>query len=154
MTRQRTSSKSRRADAWLWAPILLSVAGIGISGYLVAKRFTGGGLACSRWAQCDVVNNSMYAVLYGVPVSVIGLAGYLLLLAVGVAALRSHGANRRRLLALALLLALGGVAFSAYLTYVEIYLIQALCSWCVASAVVILLLAAVGARNVLAARQG
>jgi uncharacterized membrane protein len=153
MTRKRRPTQEPRRDVWLWAPLLLSLAGMGISGYLVAKRLTGGGLACSRWAQCDVVNNSMYAVMYGVPVSVIGLAGYLLLLAVGVAVLLTEGPAHRRLLALALLLALGGVGFSIYLTYVEIYLIQALCSWCVASAVVIALLAAVGVRNVLAARH-
>jgi len=148
------NGKRRAPREWgLWAAVLLSGAGIAISGYLAGKRFSGGALACSRWAQCDLVNNSVYAVMYGVPVSVIGLAGYLLLLALAVAALRARGAARRRLLALSLLLALGGVGFSAYLTYLEIYVIQALCSWCVASAVVIVLLAAVGVNNLLAARR-
>jgi uncharacterized membrane protein len=132
---------------WLWPPVALSTAGLAISGYLAGKRLTGGGLACSRWAQCDVVNNSVYAVMYGVPVSVIGLAGYLLLLAAAVAAVRTHGGTRRRLVALTLLLSLGGVGFSIYLTYLEIYVIHALCSWCVASAVVIVLLACVSAVN-------
>lgn len=150
MTAKRAPTRGQRPDRWLWAPVLLSLAGMGISGYLAAKRFTGGELACSRWAQCDVVNNSVYAVMYGVPVSVIGLMGYLLLLAVSAAVLVTDGGARRRLLALTLLLSLGGVAFSVYLTYVEIYLIQALCSWCVASAVVITLLAGMGARNLLA----
>ena len=64
----------------LWTSVVLSALGIFVAGYLVAKRFTGGSLACTRWAQCDVVNNSIYSRFYGVPVSVIGLAGYLLLL--------------------------------------------------------------------------
>jgi uncharacterized membrane protein len=125
----------------LWVSVALSAAGVGVSGYLAAKRFTGGGLACTRWAQCDVVNNSMYAVMYGVPVSVIGLVGYVLLLGVCLAALRTAGRPRRGLVALALFLSLGGVGFSIYLTYLEIYVIQALCSWCVASAIIIVLLA-------------
>lgn len=134
------------AAVWLWIPVALSGAGVAISGYLVSKRFTGGALACSRWAKCDTVNNSMYSAIYGVPVSVIGLLGYLVLLGLAVAAL-SSAVPRRRLVALSLLLALGGVGFSIYLTYVEIYLIQALCSWCVASAIVITLLALTQAWN-------
>lgn len=131
----------------LWAPVVLSGLGIFISGYLVIKRFTGGSLACSRWAQCDVVNNSVYSQFYGMPVSVLGLAGYLLLLALALAALWTTGCTQRRILLLSLVLAVGGVGFSGYLTYLEIYVIEALCAWCVASAIVITLLAIVGLVN-------
>ena len=131
----------------LWAPVVLSGLGIFISGYLVIKRFTGGSLACSRWAQCDVVNNSVYSQFYGMPVSVLGLAGYLLLLALALAALWTTGCTQRRILLLSLLLSVGGVGFSVYLTYLEIYVIEALCAWCVASAIVITLLAVVGLVN-------
>jgi uncharacterized membrane protein len=126
--------------ALLWAPVLLAGLGIFVSGYLVTKRFTGGSLACTRWAQCDVVNNSLYSQIYGVPVSVIGLAGYLLVLGVALVALRTHDRTQRQLLLLNFLLSLGGVGFSAYLTYLEVYVIEALCAWCVASAVIITLL--------------
>lgn len=136
---------SRGLWTLLWAAVILSGLGVSISGYLVAKRFTGGSLACTRWAQCDVVNNSVYSQLYGVPVSVIGLAGYLLLLMLAVAALWTAGRTQRRTLLLSFVLALGGVGFSIYLTYLEIYVIEALCAWCVASAVVIALLAIVTA---------
>jgi uncharacterized membrane protein len=129
----------------LWASVGLSGLGIFISGYLVIKRFTGGSLACSRWAQCDVVNNSVYSQFYGVPVSVLGLAGYLLLLVLAMAALWTTGCTQRRILLLSLVLSLGGVGFSVYLTYLEIYVIEALCAWCVASAIVIALLAIVTA---------
>ena len=131
----------------LWAPVVLSGLGIFISGYLVIKRFTGGSLACSRWAQCDVVNNSVYSQFYGMPVSVLGLAGYLLLLALALAALWTTGCTQRRILLLSLVLSVGGVGFSVYLTYLEIYVIEALCAWCVASAIVITLLAVVGLVN-------
>jgi len=124
-----------------WAPVVLSGLGIYVSGYLVTKRFTGGSLACTRWAQCDVVNNSVYSQFYGVPVCVIGLGGYLLLSGLALAALFMAGHGQRHILRLSFLLALGGVGFSAYLTYLEIYVIEALCAWCVASAVLITLLA-------------
>jgi uncharacterized membrane protein len=130
---------------WLWASAIFSSLGIVVSGYLASKRLLGGSLACTRWAQCDTVNNSVYAKFYGVPVSYIGLAGYLLLLALAVAALRTDGRTQRQCLLLSLLLSLGGVGFSVYLTYLEIYVIEALCAWCVASAIIIALLAITGA---------
>jgi len=134
-------------QGWLWAPVVLSAFGIFVSGYLSVKGFTGGSLACSRWAQCDVVNNSVYAKIYGVPVAFIGLAGYLLLLGLALAVLQTSGLKQRRLLGLSFALALGGFAFSAYLTYIELFVIEAICNWCVASAVLIALLAIVGGIN-------
>jgi uncharacterized membrane protein len=82
-----------------------------------------------------------------VPVSVLGLAGYLLLLALALAALWTTGCTQRRILLLSLVLSVGGVGFSVYLTYLEIYVIEALCAWCVASAIVITHLAVVGLVN-------
>jgi len=134
------TKKSRGFRVLLWATVVLSGLGIFVSGYLVTKRFTGGSLACTRWAQCDVVSNSVYSQIHGVPVSVIGLAGYLLLLVLAFAALWTEGRTQRQILLLGFVLSLVGVGFSAYLTYLEIYVIEALCAWCVASAVIIALL--------------
>jgi len=127
----------------LWASAALCGLGIVVAGYLVTKRFTGGSLACTRWAQCDVVNNSVYSQIHGVPISGIGLAGYLVLLALAFAAMWTEGRTQRQILLLSFVLSLGGVGFSAYLTYLEIYVIEALCAWCVASAIVITVLAIV-----------
>jgi uncharacterized membrane protein len=149
-----TQKASQRFRMLLWASVGLSGLGIFISGYLVTKRFTGGSLACTRWAECDVVNNSVYSQIYGVPVSVLGLAGYLLLLALALAALWTTERTQRRILLLSLVLSVGGVGFSVYLTYLEIYVIEALCAWCVASAIVIALLAIITAVTIrLAAPQ-
>ncbi len=142
-----TQAASEKGQGWLWAPLFLSTLGVLVAGYLSLKRFTGGSLVCSRWAQCDTVNNSLYAKFYGVPVAFIGLAGYLVLLALAIATLRADGGLQRRLIGLGLLLSLGGFAFSVRLTYLEVYVIQAICSWCVASAVIITLLTLVGAVN-------
>ena len=82
------------------------------------------------------------------------MAGYLLLLALALAALRTTGCAQRRILLLSLVLSVGGVGFSVYLTYLEIYVIEALCAWCVASAIVITLLAIITAVTIrLAAPQ-
>jgi len=134
---------------WLRVSAVLCGLGIVVSGYLASKRLTGGSLACTRWAQCDVVNNSLYSKFLGIPVSFIGLGAYLLLLALALAALWTAGRTQRQILLLSLLLSLGGVSFSVYLTYIEIYVIEALCSWCVASAIIITLLAILGVVNVL-----
>ncbi len=142
-----TDDREGTGRIWLWAPVAFSVLGIVVSGYLSAKRLTGGSLACSRWAQCDTVNNSIYAKIYGLPVSFIGLAGYVVLFALAIAALQTWGAAQRRVLTLSFVLALVGVAFSAYLTYIELFVIDAVCNWCVTSAVLITLLAIAGAIN-------
>ena len=140
-------AEGRAGQAWLWAPVILSALGVLVSGYLSVKRVTGGSLACTRWADCDVVNNSVYAKIYGVPVAFIGLAGYLVLMGLAMAALQAEGGAQRRLLALGFLLALGGFGFSVYLTYLELYVIEAICVWCVVSAILITLLTIVGGIN-------
>jgi uncharacterized membrane protein len=127
----------------LWVSAALCGLGIVVAGYLVTKRFTGGSLACTRWAQCDVVNNSVYSQIHGVPISVIGLAGYFVLLALAFAAMWTERRTQRQILVLSFVLSLNGVGFSAYLTYLEIYVIEALCAWCVASAAIITVLAIV-----------
>lgn len=150
-----TDNLQARVRPWLWISVVLSLLGLYVSGYLSYKRVAGGSLACTRWAQCDVVNNSVYAYFLGVPVSFLGLAGYSLLLVLAVAALKTSGSVQRLLLAASLLISLGGVGFSIYLTYLEIYVIEALCAWCVASAIIITLLALTDAVGVWrAAPQG
>ena len=123
----------------------LSLVGAGIAAYLVFVRYTGGTLACTT-GGCETVQSSEYAEVLGVPVAVIGLAGYLLILAsalvpgeVGAAA----GAA----------LALAGISFSVYLVYVQVALIDAICQWCIASdAVMAPLFAATALRLRAAAR--
>jgi len=146
------TDERRAPRGWLRTPAVLSTLGVLVSGYLSVKRFTGGSLVCSRWAQCDTVNNSVYAKIHGVPVAFIGLAGYLLLLGLALAAVQTWGPTHRRLLALGFVLALGGFGFSVYLTYLELFVIQAICNWCVTSAILITLLAIVGGVNVRRAR--
>jgi uncharacterized membrane protein len=107
------------------ASVLLALAGAGVAGYLLWVREAGSALICAT-GGCETVQSSAYAEVLGVPVALLGLAGYLVLLAT--ALLRSDNA---RLLHTAL--ALAAAVFSSYLLYVQVELIGAVCDWCLAS---------------------
>jgi uncharacterized membrane protein len=135
------------------ATAVLALAGVAIAGYLTWVHYAelepicvGGGGACER------VQTSSYAELAGVPVALLGLIAYATVLA---SLALPEAAGRM----LAAFVSLVGFGFSAWLTYVELEKLDAVCQWCVASAVVMTALAAVslarllrhGERGVLAA---
>jgi len=108
--------------------VLLILALLGITASALALREhyrSEGDSPCSindKW-DCGIVNHSPYAVMGGVPVAVIGIAGYLLL---GVLAIR-------RAYRLMLALALAGLAFSLYLSRIEAHVLGVWCIYCVIS---------------------
>lgn len=113
----------------------LILAGIAVSGYLTYVHYADIDPVCAGGSSgCHTVQASDYADLIGIPVAVIGLAGYLTL----AASLLVPG-ERGRMLGMAL--ALIGAGFSLYLTHLELFVIDAVCQWCVASAVIMVLLA-------------
>ncbi len=118
----------------LIAVATLALLGTAIATYLTVIHYAGIKPICSLSGGCEKVQSSSYAKLAGIPVAVLGLAGYLGILAsllVRSDAGRFAGA----------LLALCGFGFSAYLTYREIFTIQAICQWCIASAILMTVLA-------------
>jgi uncharacterized membrane protein len=106
----------------------VALAGLGIAAYLTAERAAGHAVACPIGGGCETVQSSRYAEVAGVPVAWLGLVGYALLL---VAALWAGPPGR----VLGLFVATAGIGFTAWLTYAEVALIDAICAWCVASAV-------------------
>lgn len=128
-------------------PALASVAlaGLGVSGYLTYERAVGASPACVIGSGCTTVQESEYAELAGVPVAWLGLAAYAAFL---LAALLPGEAGR----VLGLFTALVGFAFSAYLTAVELWVIDAICAWCVASAILVTLALAIAVARVAGAR--
>jgi uncharacterized membrane protein len=116
---------------------LVSVVGLGVAGYLAYVELTHTAAACGLVGNCNAVQQSEYAQLLGVPVGVIGLAGYVVILLVwGLYRLNSSFAARMALFGLALI----GAAFSLYLTFLEPFVIGAVCAWCLLSAVLMVAL--------------
>ncbi len=113
---------------------VLCLIGIGIGGYLTYVHYGDLRVLCLSSGGCETVQSSRYATLDGIPVAVLGLAGYigiLLTLAIRGDTGRATGFG----------LALIGFLFSVYLTYREVFSIKAICQWCVGSAVLMTLLA-------------
>jgi uncharacterized membrane protein len=114
--------------------------GIGVATYITIADAGGGAPTClAGGGGCEAVANSSYSHLAGVNVAVFGIAGYVMLLIASV--LRGDAARFA-----GFGLALAGFGFSIYLTYIELFKIEAICQWCVASAVlmtVLLILSAV-----------
>jgi uncharacterized membrane protein len=108
----------------------LALLGLAISVYLTYVHYAGIEPVCSSISNCERVQTSEYADLLGVPVAVLGIAGY--------AAILLSLRTRVEVTALISYLAL---AFSAYLTWAEVFKIEAICQWCVASAIITLVIA-------------
>jgi uncharacterized membrane protein len=108
--------------------LVLAVLGMGVAGYLTYIHYAGIDPVCNIAHGCIKVQTSQYAKLAGVPVALLGLVGYVTI----TAAIVVDGELGRLAAAL---FALVGFGFSAYLTYRELFTIDAICQWCVASAV-------------------
>ena len=108
----------------------LAVLGLAISVYLTWVHYAGIEPVCTGISDCERVQTSEYADLVGIPVAVLGIAGYLAILA-----------SLRTRVEVTALLAYLAVAFSAYLTWAELFKIDAICQWCVGSAIITLVIA-------------
>lgn len=116
------------------AMAVLAVIGLGVASYLTYTHYAGIKVACSFGGQCETVQASSYSKLLGIPVALIGLIGYVVILA-GLLAPVSEN-SRLALVTFTVV----GFGFSAYLTYRELFSIHAICQWCVSSAVIMTLL--------------
>lgn len=126
------------------ALLLLTFVGIGIAGYLTYIHYKGLDPICAVGHGCEKVQNSKYAKVSGVPVPLIGLVGYVAILG----SLLVRGELARLATAA---MAYGGLIFSGYLTYLELFEINAICQWCVGSAIVMTLIAILATIRVLRA---
>jgi uncharacterized membrane protein len=121
------------------AAAVLSLIGLLVAAYLYLYKLGKiGTLACGT-GGCETVQASEWAMFLGVEVSLIGLLGYLGLLGVSLAGLQAPLIGRRWVSWLLVAMSGAGVLFAAYLTALELFVIHAICRWCVASAVIIAL---------------
>jgi uncharacterized membrane protein len=111
----------------------LALAGVGLASYLLYVRWAGATLACST-GGCATVQASSYSEVLGMPVALLGLAAYVMIFATS---LSRHELAR----VAAVSVALAGVGFAAYLLYVQLAVINAVCEWCLASDALVTLLA-------------
>lgn len=112
----------------------LAALGIGVATYVAIVESGGGSPVClAGGTGCKTVAESSYSHVAGVNIAVFGIVGYALLLASAFVAndLARFGG---------FLVALGGFGYSIFLTYIEIFKIEAICQWCVASAVLMTIL--------------
>jgi len=118
---------------------LLCLAGVFLSAYLwLYKLGKIGTLACGS-GGCETVQLSPYARFMGVEVSLIGLVGYVVLLVIALLSLQPRFAAAGWPVQLLAALSGAAVLFAVYLTYLELFVIHAICRWCVTSAVIITL---------------
>jgi uncharacterized membrane protein len=131
------SRSSERPGRLLTAIIALSVIGVGVASYLVYIHYAKVNPLCvgghHGHSSCLTVQSSSYAKLAGIPVALLGLIGYIMILAS--LAIRTDSGR-----AIGFAIALTGFGFSLYLTYREIFTIKAICEWCVSSAILMMLL--------------
>lgn len=127
-------------DKWLYrSSLTLAVLGVLVSIYMTVFKLTENKNMCLGNGGCSIVNSSKYAMVYGIPVAVVGVGGYLAIL------LMLWLENRNSFLAyngtlVVFGLALVGFLFTLYLIYVELALIHALCPFCVTSQVTMTIL--------------
>jgi uncharacterized membrane protein len=118
--------------------------GVGVATYIAISESGGGSPVClAGGSGCRTVAESTYSHVAGVNIAIFGAVGYLLLLATAFFAndlVRFGG----------FVLSLGGFGYSIFLTYIEIFKIEAICQWCVASAVVMTILFLLSATRLIA----
>ena len=115
--------------------LVLTLLGVGVASYLTYIHYAGIKPLCGRnGGGCEIVQTSEYSKLAGVPVALIGLIGYVAILA----ALLAPDSESSRFAAVGLTVV--GFGFSAYLTGRELFSIHHLCEWCLSSAVIVTVL--------------
>jgi uncharacterized membrane protein len=109
---------------------LVALAGIAVAGYLTWVHFDDAALVCVAGGGCETVQESDYAEIAGIPVALLGLAAYCVLLG-----LILWDTATARLAAAAI--AFAGLVFSLYLVALQLFVIDAVCVWCLANDIVI-----------------
>jgi uncharacterized membrane protein len=121
---------------WTLRRIIAFVAtlGIGVASYIAIVESGGGAPAClAGGGGCETVANSSHSHVAGINIAVFGIVGYVAILLTAF-----FLSDLARFSGFAL--SLGGFGYSVYLTYLEIFKIEAICQWCVASAVLMTIL--------------
>jgi len=135
----RTTKATRPVQILRWGSMLLAFLGAMDALYLWIYKISNNDKMCLGSGDCATVNYSPYSEIYGIPVALLGLLAYLAILAI--LFLEPSWKLLEKIGVYAVFgLSLVGVLFSAYLTFLEFYVINAVCPFCIISAIVILII--------------
>ena len=123
--------------------VLLAAVGIGIAFYLTLYKVGVIGVLSCSIGSCETVNTSKWSMLMGIPIAAWGLAAYAALLVVAMAGSTEAREASVPIARMLVALAAWSVLFSAWLTYLELFVIHAICIWCVTSALLWVVILAV-----------
>jgi uncharacterized membrane protein len=125
-------TENRRDWTWITA-VVLAIVGLLDSAYLSYIKLTNQTASCSLIGDCEKVNSSRYAVMGGVPIAIFGVIGFSLLLVL--LFLDRPSAEAPEAVRFAFFgVTLAGTLFSVYLTYLELFVLKAICPFCALSA--------------------
>jgi uncharacterized membrane protein len=137
--RIKPNHNDKTGPAFHWATLGLACLGALDATYLLVYKLTKNNAMCLGNGGCHDVNFSPYAEIGRIPVSVFGMAAFLVI--AGIVMLEPRIKFLKENGALAIFgISLAGVAFTAYLTWLEIYVIHAICPFCIISAILITLI--------------
>lgn len=148
--------RSARRPAWqVWALPVLAVVGLAVAGYLAYVEMRDVPAVCGPVGDCNAVQQSEYALLMGfLPVGLLGVLGYLAMLAAWLWGHFGRGALARWARLALLGFTLFGTLFSLYLTCLELFVIRAICAWCLTSAAIMAVLFLLSVRPAVRALRG
>jgi len=139
MASLETSRKDRNLRLILG---VLGVIGLLDSAYLTYIKLANATASCAGIGDCDAVNSSQYAEIFGIPIALLGAGAYLMMFILLFLEKRSDFWRQQAPLFL-FVLTLIGVLYSAYLTFVEVAILHAICPYCVLSAIVLVIMFAI-----------
>ena len=118
----------------------LALVGVFVSTYLTLYKLGYIGTLNCAIGSCETVNTSRWATFFGMPVAAWGLGFYLVALTVAFMSVQERYADSRKMAVALAVLTGWGTLFSGWLTYLELFVIHAICIWCVTSACIVLLM--------------
>ncbi|MBA4376910.1 MAG: vitamin K epoxide reductase [Anaerolinea sp.] len=116
---------------------IAAIIGVFDSAYLAYVKFAQSSIYCTPGlGDCVSVNSSQWSVIWGIPVAIFGIATYLAVIGLLLLAQKIHF---MRSYAIYFIFGIGlfGVLYSLYLTYIEFFVLHAVCQWCILSAICI-----------------
>jgi uncharacterized membrane protein len=146
---RRRGGRSAFGVGWRrWAIPVLGLIGVAVSIYMAYVESSGSLAVCGPIGDCNAVQQSEYARLFGlIPIGILGVIGYSLITATHFYRAELTGRAASRVAMALFILTLVGAVFSAYLTFLEIFIIGAVCLWCLSSAVLMTVLLVLAAED-------